>query len=138
MRRLIVDLARGGQTVLLSSHLLDEVQEICDRVGVINNGVLLRSRRSPTCVAVRRWPSAGSRSTGPWRSRWAWPATTACTWTATGCWSTSTPDRAPELVRELVAGGVQVHEVGSVERTLEEVFFEMTRIETSNELEATR
>ena len=42
-----------------------------------------------------------------------------------------TPDRAPELVRELVAGGVQVHEVGSVERTLEEVFFEMTR----NELE---
>ena len=45
-----------------------------------------------------------------------------------------TPDRAPELVRELVAGGVEVHEVGSVERTLEEVFFEMTR----NELEATR
>jgi len=33
-----------------------------------------------------------------------------------------------------VAGGVQVHEVGSVERTLEEVFFEMTR----NELEAVR
>jgi hypothetical protein len=29
---------------------------------------------------------------------------------------------------------VEVHEVGSVERTLEEVFFEMTR----NELEATR
>jgi hypothetical protein len=44
------------------------------------------------------------------------------------------PERAPELVRELVSGGVQVHEVGSVERTLEEVFFEMTR----NELEATR
>src|SRR5262249_45117323 len=42
MRRLIVDLARGGQTVLLSSHLLDEVQEICDRVGVINDGVLLK------------------------------------------------------------------------------------------------
>ena len=42
MRSLIVDLARGGQTVLLSSHLLDEVQEICDRVGVINKGRLLR------------------------------------------------------------------------------------------------
>ena len=44
------------------------------------------------------------------------------------------PDRAPELVRQLVAGGVAVHEVGSVERSLEEVFFEMTR----NELEVTR
>ena len=36
MRRLLVDLAAGGQTVLLSSHLLAEVQEICDRVGVID------------------------------------------------------------------------------------------------------
>jgi hypothetical protein len=33
-----------------------------------------------------------------------------------------------------VAAAVQVHEVGSVERTLEEVFFEMTR----NELEVAR
>jgi hypothetical protein len=31
-----------------------------------------------------------------------------------------------------------VHEVTTVERTLEEVFFEMTRTEKSNELEATR
>ncbi len=42
MRALVVSLARGGQTVLLSSHLLAEVQEICDRVGVINGGKLLR------------------------------------------------------------------------------------------------
>ena len=41
MRALIVDLARGGQTVLLSSHLLAEVEEICDRVGVIARGRLL-------------------------------------------------------------------------------------------------
>src|SRR3954462_15840832 len=41
MRALIVDLARGGQTVLLSSHLLAEVEEICDRVGVISRGRLL-------------------------------------------------------------------------------------------------
>src|SRR3954466_4170642 len=42
MRDLVVALARGGQTVLLSSHLLAEVQEICDRVGVISHGRLLR------------------------------------------------------------------------------------------------
>ena len=41
MRALIVDVAAGGQTVLLSSHLLAEVQEICDRVGVISGGRLL-------------------------------------------------------------------------------------------------
>jgi hypothetical protein len=38
------------------------------------------------------------------------------------------------LVGGAVNGGVAVHEVTSVERTLEEVFFEMTR----NELEAAR
>ncbi|WP_278257324.1 ABC transporter ATP-binding protein [Nocardioides convexus] len=45
MRALVVDLARGGQTVLLSSHMLAEVQEICDRVGVISDGRLLREAR---------------------------------------------------------------------------------------------
>jgi hypothetical protein len=39
-----------------------------------------------------------------------------------------------------VAGGVAVHEVTSVERTLEEVFFEMTENESNkpSEMEATR
>ena len=42
MRALVVALAEAGQTVILSSHILAEVQEICDRVGVIDNGRLLR------------------------------------------------------------------------------------------------
>ena len=41
MRDLVRALAHQGQTVLLSSHLLGEVQEICDRVGVISGGRLL-------------------------------------------------------------------------------------------------
>jgi ABC-2 type transport system ATP-binding protein len=38
MRRLVRALGAGGRTVLLSSHLLGEVQQICDRVGVIDRG----------------------------------------------------------------------------------------------------
>ncbi|WP_435591270.1 ABC transporter ATP-binding protein [Nocardia sp. bgisy118] len=41
MRELITELAADGHTVLLSSHLLTEVQEICDRVGVISGGKLI-------------------------------------------------------------------------------------------------
>lgn len=41
MRRLIRALADDGRTVLLSSHLLAEVEQICDRVGVIREGVLV-------------------------------------------------------------------------------------------------
>ena len=38
MRVLIRDLAREGITVLLSSHQLPEVQELCDRVAIVDSG----------------------------------------------------------------------------------------------------
>jgi ABC-2 type transport system ATP-binding protein len=41
MRSLIRGLGRDGRTVLLSSHLLGEVEQICDRVGVIRRGELV-------------------------------------------------------------------------------------------------
>jgi ABC-2 type transport system ATP-binding protein len=42
IRDLILELKKRGITVLLSSHLLGQVQEICDRVGILANGVLVR------------------------------------------------------------------------------------------------
>jgi ABC-2 type transport system ATP-binding protein len=36
------------------------------------------------------------------------------------------PARNPELVRAMVQAGIEVHEIRSAERSLEEVFFEMT------------
>jgi ABC-2 type transport system ATP-binding protein len=38
MRRLVRRLADGGITVLLSSHLLNEVEELCNRVAIIRSG----------------------------------------------------------------------------------------------------
>jgi ABC-2 type transport system ATP-binding protein len=42
IRNIIVDLKQRGVTVLLSSHLLGQVQEICDRIGILANGRLVR------------------------------------------------------------------------------------------------
>jgi ABC-2 type transport system ATP-binding protein len=42
IRDLILGLKQRGITVLLSSHLLGQVQEICDRVGILANGELVR------------------------------------------------------------------------------------------------
>jgi ABC-2 type transport system ATP-binding protein len=42
IRDLILDLKGRGITVLLSSHLLGQVQEICDRIGILARGVLVR------------------------------------------------------------------------------------------------
>lgn len=52
IRDLILDLKRRGITVLLSSHLLAQVQEICDRVGILANGVLVREGRVEELLEV--------------------------------------------------------------------------------------
>ena len=41
MRAFIRGLGQGRRTVLLSSHLMSEVEQICDRVGVISRGTLV-------------------------------------------------------------------------------------------------
>jgi ABC-2 type transport system ATP-binding protein len=48
---LLVDLKGNGITVLLSSHLLAQVQEICDRVGILANGRLVREGRLDDLLA---------------------------------------------------------------------------------------
>lgn len=52
IRGLILDLKRRGITVLLSSHLLEQVQEICDRVGILAHGVLVREGALDDLLAI--------------------------------------------------------------------------------------
>jgi ABC-2 type transport system ATP-binding protein len=42
MRRLVRRLADDGMTVVLSSHLMSEVEELCNRVAIISNGKIIR------------------------------------------------------------------------------------------------
>ena len=42
MRTLLRKLAAGGKTVFISSHVLAEVQQTCDRVAILNRGELIR------------------------------------------------------------------------------------------------
>jgi ABC-2 type transport system ATP-binding protein len=52
IRDLILDLKQRGITVLLSSHLLAQVQEVCDRVGILAHGVLVREGRVEDLLAI--------------------------------------------------------------------------------------
>jgi ABC-2 type transport system ATP-binding protein len=45
IRQIIQDIASNGTTILLASHLLDEVEKVCSHVVVIRNGVKLYSGR---------------------------------------------------------------------------------------------
>jgi ABC-2 type transport system ATP-binding protein len=52
IRDLIMDLKHRGITVLLSSHLLAQAQEICDRIGILADGVLVREGRLQELIAI--------------------------------------------------------------------------------------
>ncbi len=52
IRDLIVDLKQRGITVLLSSHLLAQAQEVCDRVGILAEGALVREGHLQKLIAI--------------------------------------------------------------------------------------
>ncbi len=45
IRQLLRSLAENGTSVLLSSHLLNEVQQVCDRIAVLNRGRVVAQGR---------------------------------------------------------------------------------------------
>ncbi|MDQ3943104.1 MAG: ATP-binding cassette domain-containing protein [Actinomycetota bacterium] len=126
MRALIRKLGSGKRTVLLSSHLLGEVEQICDRVGVISRGSLI----AESTVEELRGKGAllvGAKPLDRAREH-AEQLLGAERVDVTGGMLRLDADLATagRINRELVGTGVEVSELRPVERTLEEVFLEMT------------
>ena len=131
MRELVRRLADRGQTVLLSSHLLGEVQQICDHVGVISGGRLLAEStvaelRGASTLFVRAEPATDAERVIRTVLGAVESAVDVSRAPDGGLHIVTDAGRTPDIVRELVEAGIEVHEIRSVERTLEEVFFEMT------------
>jgi ABC-2 type transport system ATP-binding protein len=126
MRSLIRRVGASGRTVLLSSHLLGEVEQICDRVGVIARGRIV----AESTVAELRGDSALWVGAEPLdkaaelaRSLLGPDRVTV----GDGGLELAVPaDRAAWINGELVDGGVAVSELRRRERDLETVFLELT------------
>jgi ABC-2 type transport system ATP-binding protein len=52
IRDLILDFKARGITVLLCSHLLGQVQEICDRIGILHEGALVREGQLDELISI--------------------------------------------------------------------------------------
>ncbi len=126
MRALIRRLGTAGCTVVLSSHLLGEVQQICDRVGVISRGRLVAestvaSLRGAATLRVVAAPLDVAAS----RAR-TLLGDDRVTIRDGGLDLAIEPTRAPWVNAELVDAGLAVSELRVRERDLEEVFLELT------------
>ena len=104
VRELLEELRRRGVAVLLNSHLLSEVELVCDRVVILFDGRVVAEGRPADLVrpggievetgdGVRRFPAAGR-------------------------------DEAPRIVSDLVAAGESVYGVKVVSTSLEDVYLE--------------
>ena len=129
VRELVRGLGTGGRTVLLSSHLLHEVEQVCDSVTIISRGRLiaqgsvadlLRARRSEQ-VRVKTTDDARARET---LSVLEWVEDVAVE--AGSLLVTAPIARSGDLTSALSRAGVSVTEMAPVQTSLEEYFLEVT------------
>jgi ABC-2 type transport system ATP-binding protein len=126
MRKLIKDIGQGDRTVLLSSHLLGEVEAICDRVGVISNGRLViqstvQDLLGEEGVLVRAQPTDAAHEM---LTRMF--GADAVSRRDGAIYLKTDPGKSLEINRQLTAAGIGVSELRPFERSLEEVFFQLT------------
>jgi ABC-2 type transport system ATP-binding protein len=101
VRDMLEELRAGGTAVLLNSHLLSEIELVCDRVVIINRGRVVAQGTPDELTAaggVEIETGSGTRRYPVGR------------------------EEIPALVAELVAAGEQVYEVRSTRSTLEEAY----------------
>jgi ABC-type multidrug transport system ATPase subunit len=126
MRSLIRSLGEGGRTVVLSSHLMGEVEHVSDRVGVIRDGSLVaegtvEELRGRAGLRVRAEPLAeAGRLIGAHADVEAVTRVDGLLEVAVD------PARAATINRMLVEAGIAVSELYAQKASLENVFLELT------------
>ncbi len=101
IRDLILQFKEQGITVLLCSHLLSQVQEICDRIGILNEGALLLEGRVNELVSAHHQTEM--------------------------LFENATPEFLSEMERRAAECGVRVVDRRMPQRDLERFFLEVTK-----------
>ncbi len=104
VRGLLGELRANGVTVLLNSHLLTEIELVCDRVAIISGGRLVKEGRPDELTR----PRGIEVETGAGRR----------------VFEGAPREDAPQIVAELVAAGESVYSVEVLKSTLEEVYLD--------------
>jgi ABC-2 type transport system ATP-binding protein len=102
VRGLLVELRRRGVAVLLNTHLLSEVEQVCDRVAIIDRGLLVAEGRPEDLARPHGFEVETASGTR------AFPA--------------ASREDVPAIVERLVRAGERVYEVRLVRSTLEDAY----------------
>ncbi len=129
VRELVRELGKGGTTVFLSSHLLHEIEQVCNRAVIINRG---RTVIEGPVATLRPRDEAVKVMTGDQQKAFetarALFGAQGVSWDEGYLVVRAGDEGVPELVRRLVADGVAVRAVvPAVEQGLEDFFLELTQ-----------
>jgi ABC-2 type transport system ATP-binding protein len=125
VREIVRALGARGTTVFLNSHLLGEVEMVCDRVAIVDRGRIVAQGSTADLVGasrgVRLIASSNGAAIDPILRRYGTP-------TNDGEWihiEGATRDAIPALVRDLVTAGAQLYAIEPSTTTLEQRFMEV-------------
>jgi ABC-2 type transport system ATP-binding protein len=126
MRQLIRSLAsQQGKTVFLSSHLLSEVEQMCDRVAIIHQGKLIREGVVANLLVektkLRIQASPLDKAVEALQGQWDVSA-------SEGWLTVNAPaGDSPDIVRRLVEHDIRVSQAIVERQSLEEYFMAVTQ-----------
>jgi len=135
MRDFVRQLAQGERTVFLSSHLMTEVEQICDRIGIIRRGRLVAEG---TLDELRGQPDLHLRAKPLDRARRmveSLPYVERLIADDGKLVLTMDLKRVGELNRQLVSADVEVTELTPARTSLEEVYFDLVQAEQAGDVE---
>lgn len=136
IRQFIRDLVdKHGKTVFLSSHLLNEIEQICDRVAIVNHGEIVQEGAVSDLLAGQialnietdqpqmacdilsnHWQTQQSDDRPDWLTIQA------------------NRDDTPHILRQLMSADISVYQVLTQRRTLEDYFLAVTDTDHNKEV----
>ncbi|MGD0379731.1 MAG: ABC transporter ATP-binding protein [Acidimicrobiales bacterium] len=132
MRDMILSLVAEGRTVVLSSHLLDEVERTCDAVAIVDRGNIIRQGPISELLAGASL-ALQVECSEPDRARTLLDATAIGAEIQVGEYGLgiSLPagtarDVIAEINRVLVTGGISVYRLQEIQASLESWFLQVT------------
>jgi ABC-2 type transport system ATP-binding protein len=132
MRDMILSLVAEGRTVVLSSHLLDEVQRTCDAVAIVDRGNIIRQGPISELLAGTSL-ALQVECSEPDRARSLLEGTTLGAHIEVGALGLgitlpagTSRDVVAEINRILVEGGISVYRLQEIQASLESWFLQVT------------
>src|SRR5579871_2761789 len=119
VRELLQHARRAGKTIFLSSHLLSEIELVCDRIAILHRGRLARLGRTSDLLETREHSEVVARGVSPEIMHGAVADDGVVKFTI------RTADQRAAIERVWNLGG-EIVSVAPVRRSLEEIFLELT------------